>query len=78
MTLEAIKEAIQHLPQEERRALAGWFEKMEEVAWDEQLKRDFAAGGKGEKVAREIRREIAEGKARPLEEGLEKRRRSLT
>jgi hypothetical protein len=76
MTLEAIKEAIQHLPEEERRQLAGWFEAMEEAAWDEEMERDFAPGGKGERLASEIRREISEGKARPLEEGLAKRRRS--
>ena len=74
MTLEAIKEAIQHLPEAERRKLAGWFEGMEEAAWDEELKRDFATGGKGEGLAKEIRREVSDGKARPLEEGLAKRR----
>jgi hypothetical protein len=76
MTLESIKEAIKHLPDEERRKLAGWFEGMEEAAWDEELKRDFAPGGKGVRLAKEIQREISEGKARPLEEGLAKRRRS--
>ncbi|MGA2878496.1 MAG: hypothetical protein ABSG13_06065 [Bryobacteraceae bacterium] len=76
MTLEAIKEAINHLPEEERRKLAGWFEGMEEAAWDEEMKRDFASGGKGEPLAKEIQREISEGKARPLEEGLAERRRS--
>jgi hypothetical protein len=76
MTLEAIKKAIKHLPDEDRRRLAGWFEEMEEAAWDADLKRDFAPGGKGERLAKEIRREIAEGRARPLEEGLAKRRRS--
>jgi len=75
MTLEAIKEAITHLPEEERRKLAGWFKGME-VAWDEEMKRDFAPGGKGERLAQEIQREVSEGKSRPLEEGLEKRRRS--
>jgi hypothetical protein len=76
MTLEAIKEAIKHLPQEERRKLAGWFEGMEEAAWDDEMKRDFAAGGRGERLAKEIQLEISEGKARPIEEGLTKRRRS--
>ena len=52
MTLEAIKEAIQHLPEEERRQLAGWFDAMEEAAWDEEMKRDFAPGGNGERLAR--------------------------
>ena len=76
MTLETIKEAIKHLPEVERRQLAGWFEGMEEAAWDEEMKRDFAAGGRGERLAREIQREISEGKAKPIEEGLAKRRRS--
>ena len=76
MTLEAIKEAIQHLPEAERRKLAGWFEGMEEAAWDEELKRDFAPDGKGERLAKEIRREVSECEARPLEEGLAKRLRS--
>jgi hypothetical protein len=75
MTLETIKEAIK-LPEEERRKLAGWFQGMEEAAWDEELKRDFAPGGKGERLAKEIQREISEGKACPLGESLAKRRRS--
>lgn len=57
---------------EERRKLAGWFEGMEAEAWDEDLRRDSAPGGKGERLAKEIQREITEGKARPLEEGLAK------
>jgi hypothetical protein len=75
MTLEGIKKAITHLPEEERRQLAGWFEGMEEAAWDEEMKRDFALGGPGERLEKEIRREISEGRARPLEEGLARRRR---
>ncbi len=76
MTLEAIKEAITHLPEEERRQLAGSFEGMEVAAWDEEMKRDFAPGGPGERMAKEIQREISKGEARPLEEGLVKRCRS--
>ncbi|HTR36220.1 MAG TPA: hypothetical protein VMH80_09975 [Bryobacteraceae bacterium] len=74
MTLDAIKEAIQHLPEEERRQLAGWFGQMEEAAWDQDVQRDFAPGGKGERLLEEIQREISEGKAQPLEEGLAERR----
>ena len=75
MTLQAIKEAIEHLPEEERRKLAAWFEGIEEAAWEADLTRDFAPGGKSEKLAEELHREISEGKAQPLEEGLAKRRR---
>ncbi len=74
MTLEAIKEAIQHLPENERRLLAGWFDAMEEMAWDEDMQRDFAPCGKGELLTKQIQQEISEGNARPLEEGLAKRR----
>jgi hypothetical protein len=54
MTVDAIKEAIQHLPEQERWKLAGWFDAMEETAWDEEMKRDFAPGGRGEKLASQI------------------------
>jgi hypothetical protein len=68
-------EAIKHLPEQERWKLAGWFEEMEEAAWDEDIKRDFAPAGKGERLVEEIHREISEGMARPFEEGFAKRRR---
>jgi hypothetical protein len=75
VTLEAIMEAIKHLPEQERWKLAGWFDEIEEAAWDEDIKRDFAPGGKGERLATEIHREISEGTARPVEEGFAKRHR---
>jgi len=65
MTLETIKEAIQHLPEEERRKLVGWLYAIEDAAWDEEMKRDFAPGGRGERLANEIQREISESKVRP-------------
>ena len=73
MMLQAIKEAIEHLPKEDRRKLAAWFEELGNAAWDGQIARDFAPGGRGERLAKEIRQEIAEGKSRPLAEGLAKR-----
>jgi len=76
MTLESLKEAIKHLSDEERRELAGWFEGMEEAAWDQEIERDFAPGGRGDRLANEVRRDISKSEARPLEEGLTKRRRS--
>ncbi len=74
MTLQAIKEAIEHLPHEERRKLAGWFEGIEQQAWETELERDFAPGSKGEQLAKQLQHEISEGKAQPLEDGLAKRR----
>ena len=76
MTLHAIKEAIQHLSKDERRKLADWFEGMEEAAWDAQIERDFSAGGRGVRLMKKIQQEVAKGKARPLEEGLAKRRKT--
>lgn len=76
MTLDAIKEAIEHLPEQDRRQLAEWFDHLEEAAWDQQIERDFATGGRGEALLNQIRREISQGEARPLDEGLAGHRRS--
>jgi hypothetical protein len=48
MVTDSIKEAIQHLPEAERRELAGWLEEMEEAAWDAEIEHDSAPGGRGE------------------------------
>jgi hypothetical protein len=40
MTMEAIQEAIQQLPQADRRKLASWFDELEEKAWDAEMERD--------------------------------------
>ena len=74
MTLQAIKEAIEHLSEEERRKLADWFEDLEEAAWDAEIERDFSLGGRCERLMKEIQQEVSEGKAQPLEEALAKRR----
>ena len=69
MTVEAIQDAIQHLPGAERRRLADWLEEMEAKAWDAEIERDFSHDGRGATFLEEVKREIAEGKARPMEEG---------
>jgi hypothetical protein len=74
MTLDAIKEAIERLPEDERRNLADWFEDMEDTAWDDQIERDFSTGGRGAQFLREVQQEAIGGIARPLAEGLAKRR----
>ena len=78
MTLEAIKEAVVHLSEAEREQFAHWFEELAEEAWDKEIERDFAAGGRGahlvEKIDREIDRAIASGTVTSLEEGLRVRR----
>ena len=78
MTLEAIKEAVVHLSEAERQQFAHWFEEMAEEAWDNQIERDFAPGGRGahlvEEIDREIDRTIASGNLTSLREGLSVRR----
>jgi hypothetical protein len=70
MTVEAIKDAIAHLSEDERQQLTDWFYILEEDAWDRQMERDFARGGRGVHVFAEIDRQIDSGNFTSLEEGL--------
>ena len=73
MTVEAIKDALAGLPEDDRHSLASWLNDLESDAWDRQMVNDFAPGGRGMAWAERVKREIAEGKARPMEEGFAKR-----
>ncbi len=70
MTVDAIKDAIVHLSEPERKQLADWFGEWEEEAWDRKMEQDFFPGGRGFHLAGKIDREISEGKFTSLEEGL--------
>ena len=74
MTVEAIKDAIAHLSQQERKQLADWFEELEEEAWDREMEQDFASGGRGAHLLEKIDRQIDSGNFTSLEEGLRRRR----
>ncbi|MGD0498983.1 MAG: hypothetical protein ABSC23_11165 [Bryobacteraceae bacterium] len=76
MTVEAIKAAIEGLPEPDRRNLAEWPGDFEERAWDEEIARDSAPGGRAASLVAQVRRGIAAGKARPMEEGFATRRKS--
>jgi hypothetical protein len=76
MTLKAIQEAIEQLPAEQQTILASWLSERDWKAWDEQIERDFSAGGPGMPLLAELEQEIAEGKTRPMEEGFTERRKS--
>ena len=78
MTVEAIKDAIAGLPADDRHSLAAWLNDLEYDAWDRQMVRDFSPGGRGMAWAETVKREIAEGKARPMEAGFAKRGRPQT
>jgi hypothetical protein len=46
MTIDAIKEAIQHLPKDQRSSLVGWPNEMEYDGWDKEMAADFSPGGR--------------------------------
>ena len=70
MTVEAIKAAIQELPESDRQDLANWFEELEEQAWDAEMERDFSPGGRGYNLVKRINSNIDQGRFGPLEDGL--------
>ena len=45
MTLEAVKKAIERLPDKEQNALLRWLEEREQAAWDAQFEKDFSVAG---------------------------------
>ena len=76
MTVEAIKEAIAGLPEEQRHSLALWLNELDYDEWDREMVKDFSPGGRGHHLVERVKRHIAEGKARPMEEGIASRRKS--
>lgn len=76
MTLEAIKAAIAELPEDERHSLTFWLNELDYDDWDKEMVNDFSPGGRGHHLVGEVKRKIAEGNARPMEEGLAARRKS--
>ena len=64
-TLAEIKAAIDKLSLQERCELEAWLHPSEDDAWDEQMKRD-AAAGKFDALNREAEAEHAAGKTVPL------------
>ncbi|MCL5669785.1 MAG: hypothetical protein M1423_00555 [Acidobacteria bacterium] len=73
MDVKTIKAAIEQLSEPERRALADWFQELEEQAWDAEMERDFSPGGRGQALAERVNQEIEEGKFTPPDEGLRSR-----
>ena len=69
MTLQAIKEAMEHLPKQEQNALLRWLEEREEAAWDAQIEKDFSPGGRGMPLLEKVKADIRAGQFKPMEEG---------
>jgi len=70
MTVEAIKEEIGHLSEQERKQRLDWLEELEEQAWDKKMERDFKPGGRGERLMSEVEADIAAGRVKPLSDVL--------
>ncbi len=66
MTVEAIKELIEHLPPEEQTVLACWMSERDSKAWDDQIEQDFSAGGAGMALLEEVDSQIEAGNLRPF------------
>jgi hypothetical protein len=58
VTLVAIKQAIEQLPEPERLQLLQWLDEREQLAWDAELEQDFAPGGRGASLVDRVKRDI--------------------
>ncbi len=76
MTMEAIKAAIQGLPEAEQLQLVDWFVELKECDWDAQMERDFSLNGRGHHLVEKINQEINEGKFTSFEEGFKSRQKT--
>ena len=65
MSLSDIKTAIQQLSFEERAELAAWLHGWKDDEWDEQMKRDIAAG-RLDSVLHEVEEDIKAGRVRKM------------
>jgi hypothetical protein len=65
VSVDQIKTAIEQLSFEERAELAAWLHGWKDDEWDEQMKRDVAAG-KLDHILREVDEDIREGKLREM------------
>lgn len=63
--LEKIEQEIAALSDGDRRKLAQWFAEFHADLWDRQIESDYEAGRLDELIG-DARRELAEGKSRPL------------
>jgi hypothetical protein len=66
MTVEAIKEAIASLSEQERASLAAWMIEQDYDEWDIEIARGFSPGGRGHQIMDHVNRDIDEGKFTPL------------
>ena len=72
--VEKIAEQVKALPEDEREEFLSWlvdFEIEHSDDWDKEIARDSQPGGRLERVLRRVRKDIAEGRTKPLNEILD-------
>ena len=69
--VEQIAEQVKSLPVSEREELLSWlaeFELDQADPWDAEIARDAQPGGRMQRVLDHVRRDIAEGRTKPLDQ----------
>ncbi len=72
--VEEIAEQVKALPDDEREEFLSWladFEIKHSDNWDKEIARDSQPGGRLERVLGRVRKDIAEGRTKPLDEVLD-------
>ena len=68
LSVEAIKDAIAGLPEQEKAALAAWLNAQTMDEWDSEMQRDFSPGGRGQHLVEKVKAEVRAGHFRPMPE----------
>ncbi len=63
--LQQIEKSVEELSDEEMKSFAAWFEELRWQRWDRQIELD-SESGKLDRIIKEARAEIAQGKTTPL------------
>jgi len=70
MTLDALKEQIEHLPEQQQRDLLRWLDERDRDQWDAEMERDFAPEGPAPFLLEEAKADFEAGRFKPLDEVL--------
>jgi hypothetical protein len=70
MTLEALKEQIEHLPEQQQHDLLRWLDERDRTQWDAEMERDFAPDGAAAFLLEEAMADFEAGRFEPLDEVL--------
>jgi len=66
--LTQIQHVIEDLPAAEQTVLAAWIDR-DRARWDEEIERDFSAGGAGMELLDRVKKQVSDGLSRPLSQG---------